>query len=84
MDVDGKRYFRIFQTLPDGALAFRCDEHIGERCSGLVVFLPNSVDPTMFDQKLLHLKDPKIIDRYTYTAKSGDIKVVPVIVDKGQ
>lgn len=82
MDVDGERYFRVFQTLPDGALAFRCNEHFGERCSGLVVFLPNSVDPSMFDEKLLHLNNPVIIDRYTYPTKMGERKVVPVIIDK--
>lgn len=48
----------------------------------MVVFLPTSVDPQMYDEKLIHLKSPQIIDTYTYETRNSSIKTVPVVVDK--
>lgn len=81
IEIDGNRYFKVFQTLEEGALANRCESAVGERCFGIVVFLPNDVDPVMYDGKILRIEKPEIVDRYVYTTVQGVTKTVPVIVN---
>jgi len=82
LSIDGNRYFQVFQVIDGGALAYKCDRASGTTCLGMVVFLPTSVDPQMYDEKLIHLKSPQIIDTYTYETRNSSIKTVPVVVDK--
>ena len=84
MKIDGDRYFTVFQVLDDGGfLARRCTKMIGEDfCAGPVVYMPKGIDSMPYDEKVIHLKNPKVVDTYSYTNKNGDIKTVPVIVDK--
>ena len=83
MKIDGARYFQIFQVLDSGGfLARRCTKSTSDgRCYGPVVYMPKSVDDMPYDEKVLHLGNPKIIDTYTYTTRKNELKTIPVIVD---
>ena len=83
MQMDGERYFKVLQVFPDGSfLAFRCTEMIGDSCSGPVVKMPNGTDPMPYDEKVIHLNNPQMVDTYTYINRNDVVKTVPVIVDK--
>ena len=80
--IDGSRHFKVFQVLNNGALAMRCDESLGTRCLGMVVFIPNSVDPESCDVKIIFMEKPKMIDRFTYRTMKDVEKTVPVFIDE--
>lgn len=82
MAIDGSRYFRVLQVVDGGSLAFRCDKMIGTTCTGMTVFIPDSVDPEMYDEKIVFMQNPTVIDRYSYTTVQQIQKTVPVIIDK--
>ena len=83
LNIDGDRHFRIIQVLDDGALAMRCDKLIGDTgCVGMVVYLPNTTGELMYEEKILFLDSPQIIDTFTYTTVEERVKTVPVIVNK--
>lgn len=82
MAIDGSRHFRVLQVVDGGALAFRCDEMIGTTCTGMTVFIPDSVDPGMYDEKIVFMQNPTVVDRYSYTNVQQVQKTVPVIIDK--
>lgn len=83
MEMDGNRYFQVLQVLNDGSfLAFRCTKMIGDRCSGPIVKMPSGTDPMPYDEKVIHLNNPQMVDTYTYTTRNEVVKTVPVIVDK--
>lgn len=84
IEFDGDRYFRVFQTLSDGALAQRWDKAVGTTCLGMVVFIPSHVDRSMYDEKLIHMVKPEITGRYNYTTVKGVEKTVPIFVDFGE
>lgn len=80
--IDGSRYFRVLQVVDGGSLAFRCDRMIGTACTGMTVFIPDSVDPAMYDEKIVFMQNPTVVDRYSYTTVQQIQKTVPVIIDK--
>ena len=82
MALDGSRYFKVFQVIDEGALAFRCDEGSGTTCLGMTVFIPNSVDPAMYDEKIIFMQNPTVVDRFTYITNQNSQKTIPVMVDK--
>lgn len=82
MELDGNRYFKVFQVLNDGSmLASRCTSVIGDTCLGDTVLLDKSVDEMPYDDKIIHVQNPQITKTFTYTTVKGSQKTVPVIVD---
>ena len=79
---DGSRHFQVLQVVDDGFLALHCDQSSGTQCFGKVVFIPNSVDPDAYDEKIIFMKKPIIVDRYTYETVKGTVKTVPVMIDQ--
>lgn len=80
--IDGSRHFQVLQVIDGGALALRCDDSIGDTCYGMTVFIPDSVDPGMYDEKIVFMQNPTVVDRYSYTTVKKVQKTVPVIIDK--
>lgn len=79
--IDGSRHFQVLQVIDGGALALRCDESIGTSCHGMTVFIPDSVDAEMYDEKIVFIKNPTVVDRFSYTTVKNKQKTVPVFVD---
>lgn len=68
--------FQVFTVYDDSALARKCmDKFQTEtaRCYGMDVIIPARVDPEMYSDKIVCLKNPKLAGRI----KQG-IKVLPV------
>ena len=83
MQIDGGRYFQILQVLDNGFLANRCTESTSSgRCYGPVVYMPKSADDMPYDEKVIHLDNPQIIDTFTYTTVKEKQKTVPIVVNK--
>lgn len=84
MELDGDRYFEILQVFSDGSfLAERCTQHTSSgECYGPAVFMPRGTDPMPYDDKIIHLDNPQVVDTYTYTNMKDQVKTVPVIVNK--
>lgn len=80
--IDGSRHFQVLQVIDGGALALRCDELTGTTCTGMAVFIPDSVDPEMYDEKIVFMKTPTVVDRYSYTTVQERQKTVPVFIDQ--
>lgn len=80
--IDGSRHFQVLQVIDGGALALRCDESSGTSCYGMTVFIPDSVDAAMYDEKIIFMQNPTVIDRFSYTTVKDTQKTVPVIIDK--
>ena len=79
-------YYRVFQVLDNGAsLAFKCEHSTESKCRESrdfgysVVYLPRKIDTMMYDDKIVSVKNPKVVDVYRYQSKNGP-KTVPVVV----
>ena len=84
LKMDGKRNFRILQVLEDGSfLTLDCTEATDAgACYGDAALMPKGTDPMPYDNKVIHLDNPQIVDTFTYTNSKGQTKTVPVIVNK--
>lgn len=75
-------YYKVFQTLDDGALAESCDRPDALVCLGKIVFIPKSVDGMLYDDKMVRINNPQVIDVLKYENRMGVQKTVPVVVEK--
>lgn len=86
VELNGDNCFKVFQTLPDGALVHRCTSVIGSSnpiCTGVVAYIPNSSDSQLYDEKLVCMKKAKMTRLYTYTTVKDRVKTVPVFEESG-
>ena len=80
-------YYRVLQVLENGdALVFKCKNSSEKKCrdyfdfdSSEVGYIPRSMDPMMYDDKVVTLKNPKVINTFRYKTKRGYDKTVPVL-----
>ena len=84
MQEDADKQFQILRVFQDGSFfAKRCTSMIGKDfCSGPVVLMPSGTDPLPYDQKMIHLKNPQVVDTHTYTDGLGIMRTIAVIVDR--
>lgn len=87
VELNGDNCFKVFQTLPDGALVNRCTSVIDAGkpvCIGAVAYVPNSSDSQLYDEKIVCMKKAKMTRLYTYTTVKKRVKTVPVFEESGE
>lgn len=80
-DCEDIKAVKVFQTLNDGALASVCDSSYSDICMGATVFVPKSLDKTMWDDKKITPPQGKCFvfnDVYKYTSKNDRSRTVPI------
>ena len=84
LKMDGKRNFRIIQVLNSGDfLTMDCTKATDDgACYGNVALMPKGADPMPYNDKIIHLDNPQIVDTFTYINTKEQQKTVPVIIDK--
>ena len=70
--------YQVFQVFHKGSLAFKCDGN-KDYCRGTIVLIPSTVVKQSYDGLVITLKNPKVIDTYSYTTKEDKQKTVPII-----
>ena len=84
LKMDGKRNFRIIQVLDSGDfLTMDCTKATDDGgCYGNVALMPKGADPMPYNDKIIHLDNPQIVDTFTYINAKEQQRTVPVIVNK--
>lgn len=80
-DCEDIKAIKVFQTLNDGALASVCDSSYSDICMGATVFVPKSLDKTMWDDKKITPPKGKCFvfnEVYKYTSKDDRNRTVPI------
>lgn len=82
--MDGKRNFRIIQVLDNGNfLTMDCTKATDDGgCYGNVALMLKGSDPMPYNDKIIHLDNPQIVDTFTYINSKEQQRTVPVIIDK--
>lgn len=87
VELNGSNCFKVFQTLPNGALVNRCTSVIGSSnpiCTGAIAYIPDSSDNQLYDEKLVCMKKAKMTRLYTYTTIKNVVKTVPVFEESNE
>lgn len=87
VELNGSNCFKVFQTLPNGALVNRCTSVIGSSnpiCTGAIAYIPDSSDNQLYDEKLVCMKKAKMTRLYTYTTVKNVVKTVPVFEESNE
>ena len=72
--------YKVFQVFDGGNLANACEtKYSHESCYGLTVLIPSNVVKTTYDDMIITLKNPKVVETYTYSNMLGIEKTVPVL-----